>query len=109
MTRASWLIREIEDAAWELFDAPRSPQVFWPTLILLAWLLLLAAPALAKDRQVIRDESGRRVGTVEQGVGDRRVIRDESGRRIGTVEPGVGDRQVIRDRDGKRVGTVEKK
>ncbi len=72
-------------------------------------LLFLALPALAKDRQIIRDSSGRRVGTVEQGVGKRQVIRDESGRRVGTVEPGVGDRQVIRDSSGKRLGTVEKK
>ncbi len=71
--------------------------------------LALAGPALAKDRQVIRDESGHRVGTVEKGVGDRQIIRDESGRRVGTVEPGVGGRQVIRDKAGKRVGTVDKR
>ena len=77
-------------------------------LLTLLALLLIATPALAADRQVIRDSDGKRTGTIEEGVGGRQVIRDADGKRVGTIEPGVGDRQVIRDRDGKRTGTVEK-
>jgi hypothetical protein len=70
--------------------------------------LMLVGSAGAEERQVIRDEHGRRVGTIEQGVGERQVIRDEHGRRVGAIEPGVGGGQVIRDEQGRRVGTTDK-
>lgn len=79
-------------------------------IVPLVVMLALAAPAWARsDREIIRNQDGQRVGTVEQGIGDRRVIRDEQGRRVGTIEPGVGGRQIIRDQDGSRTGTVEKR
>ena len=56
--------------------------------MVLAIGLALAAPAWAGDQErlVIRDEYGRRVQTVEPGVGGKKVIRDENGRRVGEVE-----------------------
>ena len=72
----------------------------------LVLLLLLANTAAAQD-YVIRDREGRRVGTIEQGIGDRLIQRDTTGRRTGTIEPGIGDRLILRDAQGRRTGTVE--
>ena len=47
-------------------------------------LALLADAASAQD-YIVRDGDGRRVGTVEQGIGERLIQRDASGRRTGTI------------------------
>ena len=79
--------------------------LFAAAAILLA-LALLADAASAQD-YIIRDGSGRRVGTVEQGIGVRLIHRDASGRRTGTIEPGIGNRLILRDARGRRTGTIE--
>lgn len=72
------------------------------------WLLalLVALPSRADDF-IVRDQRGRTIGTVEQGIGGAMVRRDASGRRIGTVEDGIGGQKILRDGDGRRTGTVE--
>lgn len=77
-------------------------------IIALALVGAAAPPSHAKERHIIRDESGRRVGTVEQGVGGRQVIRDQGGQRLRTVEPRRGGAGVLREASGNRTGTVER-
>ncbi len=60
-------------------------------------LALLADAASAQD-YIVRDGSGRRVGTVEKGIGERLIQRDASGRRTGTIEPGIGIRRIKKRR-----------
>ncbi len=62
-------------------------RLFAAVAVILALALLLGT-ASAQD-YIVRDDSGRRVGTVERGIGDRLVQRDASGRRTGTIEPGI--------------------
>ncbi len=61
-------------------------------------LALLAGAVSAQD-YMVRDSRGRRVGTVEQGIGERLIQRDASGRRTGTIEPGIGNRLIPRSVD----------
>ena len=68
-------------------------------------LALLADAALAQD-YIVRDSRGRRVGTVEQGIGERLAQRDASGRRTGTIEPGIGNRLILRDARGRRTAAL---
>jgi hypothetical protein len=72
-------------------------------------LVLAAAPAhgAAAGDWTVLDRSGRRVETIEEGIGDRLIRRDATGRRLGTIEEGIGDRLIIRDRAGRREATVE--
>ncbi len=63
-------------------------RLFAVVAVILA-LALLVGTASAQD-YIVRDSSGRRVGTVEQGIGERLIQRDASGRRTGTIEPGIG-------------------
>ena len=57
---------------------------------------------------VLRDERGRRTGTIEQAPGGILIQRDTSGRRVGTIEQGWGGEMVVRDTRGRRVGTIER-
>lgn len=75
--------------------------------IVAAVLALLSTPSHAADRYIVRDNSGKRIETVEESYDDRWIRRDASGKRIGTIEKDIGDRTILRDANGKRTGTVE--
>lgn len=72
----------------------------------------LLAPRADRDQgrgYVLRDERGRRTGTLEKTPDGTLIQRDTSGRRTGTVEQGWGGEMVIRDTQGRRVGTIERR
>lgn len=73
-------------------------------------VLAVSGTATAEEL-IIRDESGRRIGTLEPSPIDpeKLIIRDERGLRTGTIEPDaiVEDRLIIRDLSGRRRGTIE--
>lgn len=56
---------------------------------------------------VLRDERGRRTGTLEEAPGGTLIQRDTNGRRVGTIEQGWGGETVVRGTRGHRVGTIE--
>ncbi len=77
-------------------------------------LALLTDAASAQD-YIVRDGSGRRVGTVEQGIGERLIQRDASGRRTGTIpdqqaygvtriNPAAGERWFCSENDARAAG-----
>lgn len=73
--------------------------------ILLAFCL--ATSALAADRYIVRDSSGKRIETVEKSYSDRWIRRESAGKRIGMIEKGIGERMIPRDVAGTRTGTIE--
>lgn len=56
---------------------------------------------------ILRDNSGRRTGSVEEGYNGRKTVRDNQYRTLYRIEEGYGDRLIIRDKNGLRTGTVE--
>jgi hypothetical protein len=78
--------------------------------------ILAASPALAADllpeqvgkHVVLRDELGRRSGTIEQSLSGQYIMRDEMGKRTGTIEKSLTGAYVIRDDMGRRRGIIER-
>lgn len=58
---------------------------------------------------VLRDERGRRTGTLEQEGTGYLIQRDNAGRRTGTMEQDTTGQWIMRDTAGRRVGTVERR
>ena len=87
------------------------PEMLGKCIVVLSTLTLMLAVGASHglataDDWIVRDESGARVETIEEGYGDLLVRRDAAGRRIGTIEPGYGGNWIIRDEAGRRVGEV---
>lgn len=51
--------------------------------------------------QVLRDNSGRRIGEIETNYNGTLILRDASGRRLGEYDP---KQNVTRDASGRRFG-----
>jgi hypothetical protein len=56
---------------------------------------------------ILRDQTGKRIGTIEESYGGRKTVRDNHYRTQYRIEQGFGDRLIIRDATGKRTGSVE--
>lgn len=93
-----------------LYRPRLSPSRWSPVSLLgLALWLGLAPLAGAAERAPARIETllpG--AARIEPGIGaGRLVVKDARGRRVGTVEQGIGGRLIIRNTRGARVGTVQ--
>jgi hypothetical protein len=56
---------------------------------------------------IMRDQTGKRIGTIEESYGGGKTVRDNQNRTQYRIEQGFGDRLIIRDSRGKRTGSVE--
>lgn len=58
---------------------------------------------------VVHDREGRPIGRIEADIKGSHVLRDNTGRHIGSVERGFAeDELVIRDSEGRRQGTLQR-
>lgn len=75
--------------------------------LIAAFLLFLLIGGLVYAQQtVIRDASGRTVGTATTDSGGQTVFRDASGRTTGTANTPPGSDTVLRDAGGRTIGTI---
>lgn len=59
---------------------------------------------------IVRNSGGRPIGRIEADVKGSHMLRDNTGREVGSVEfSSAGNQLVIRDSAGRRQGTLERR
>ena len=71
--------------------------------------------AIFSNDQIIRNSDGRKVGTIEENILDKALwglntqsIKDANGKKIGEITTDIWGSRVITDKDGKEVGLIRK-
>lgn len=66
--------------------------------------------AMLSDDKILRDASGKKVGTLEKAIfSNDQIIRDSSGRKVGRIEQSAWDRdkQILKGADGEKEGEIK--
>lgn len=77
------------------------------TAILIALAVVACCPALAQQ-QVLRDASGRTIGTVNTDSNGTKTFRDGAGRTTGTATTDSNGTTTLRDASGRTTGTIDR-
>jgi len=69
--------------------------------MVLVCLLLVASSVTVAGAETLKDRSGNKLGTIDQGSGGKLVGRDKSGNKVGEYDP---KSNITWDRSGNKVG-----
>ena len=75
--------------------------------ILSSFIILSATGTASAYDEVIRDQFGKKIGTVERDSRGNITYRDSLGRKIGTGETDSRGNITYRDSTGRKIGTAE--